>query len=383
MRDFTFTSVSVTDGHPDKLCDRISDAVVDAFLRLDPHARIEAECAISTGILFCACHTSSSQEVDVPDIARRVIERTGFDPEALDPEDIPVMASEARLPAFEPGDETSIARQNITTFGYATEQTESMLPLPIDLAHRLARQLRSNSQVEHGFQPDGQAQVTIRYENRSAVAIEAITLLAAADGSGLGTDEADAREWLLPLVIEPALADSPIALSRSTRILFNPPGILVPGGPARHSGVTGRKLGVDLYGDFCRQPTSALSGKDPGRIDRVATYAARHAAKNIVAAGLARECEVQLSYSIGSHSPVSVEVDTFHSGRLSDPEIGERLRACLSFTPAEIDQRFSMLRDSASTEDGLFEHLAAFGQVGRLDLDLPWEATDIAEVLAC
>ncbi len=382
MRDFTFTSVSVTDGHPDKLCDRISDAVVDAYLRLDPRIRIEAECVVSTGMVFCACHSSSDDEVDVPDIARRVIERTGFDPEELNPEDIPVMTSVARLPALE-GGEDAIARQNVTTFGYATDQTETMLPLPIDLAHRLTRQLRSPStSPEIRFKPDAQAQVTVRYADRTAASLEAITLLGELFEPNASVATDDASDALKTQVIEPALSRNPLPLSPQTRILINPPGVLLPGGPARHSGVTGRKLGVDLYGDFCRQPTAALSGKDPGRIDRMATYAARHAAKNIVAAGLARECEVQLSYTIGSRSPVSVEVDTFHSGRLPDKEIGERLRACLGFSPGDIERRFMLRSDAWAPEQGFFEHLAAFGQVGRLDLELPWEQTDLADQLA-
>ena len=383
MRDFAFTSVSVTDGHPDKLCDRISDAIVDAFLRLEPYARIEAECAVSTGILFCACHSSSRHEPDIPSIARGVIEKTGFDRDDLDFEDVPVMASVSELPELDPPEEGDFARQNITTFGYATDQTETMLPLPIDLAHRLTRQLRAEpTMTDIRFKPDGQAQVTVRYEDRQAVAIEAITLLVEVDGVASGAYRSDAKGSPLLQVIESALSAGPLPLSPDTRLLLNPEGVMLPGGPARHSGVTGRKLGVDLYGDFCRQPTSALSGKDTGRIDRMATYAARHAAKNIVAAGLARECEVQLSYSIGSHSPVSVEVDSFHSGRIPDAEIGERLRACLNFTPHAIDSRFGLRSTSLFAESGFFEHLAAFGQVGRLDMELPWERTEVASDLA-
>jgi S-adenosylmethionine synthetase len=386
MRDFAFTSVSVTDGHPDKLCDRISDAIVDAYLRLDPWVRIEAECAVSTGVLFCACHSSSTHEPDIPAIARGVIERTGYDREEMNPDDIPVMASVAKLPEIERDDDARVAHQNITTFGYATDQTETMLPLPIDLAHRLTRELRSgragNERLDSAFKPDGQAQVTIRYVDRQAVAIEALTLLVEVEGSDSAASQADARDTLFSQVIEPALDASPLPLRRETRLLLNPPGVLLPGGPARHSGVTGRKLGVDLYGDFCRQPTSALSGKDTGRIDRMATYAARHAAKNIVVAGLARECEVQLSYTIGSQTPVSVEVDTFQSGRIPDSEIGKRLRDRLGFTPAEIDRRFGMRSTSVIAESGFFEHLAAFGQVGRLDMALPWERTEVASDLA-
>ncbi len=382
MRNFSITSVSVTGGHPDKLCDRISDAIVDQFLRVDRDVRLEVECAISAGLLFCACHTSSDVQVDIADVARRVIAATGYEPGELDAASVPVMTSLNRLPQRSGSRSgASVSSHNVTTFGYATDATETFLPLPIFLAHRLARSLQSQMERQQaGFayelHPDAQVQVMVRYVERRAVAVEAITFLLGVqdeDASGL-----ELAEGLRESLIAPALDGLPPSISTSPRLLVNPEGAMVAGGPARHAGVTGRKLGVDTYGDFSHQPSSALSGKDPGRIDRVATYAARHAAKNVVAAGLAGECEVQLCYSAGRAEPASVEVDTFGSGRLGDAQIGARLRDCLDLRPDAIEARFALRERASSSERGFFEPLASFGHVGRNDLDLPWERSDLA-----
>lgn len=382
MRDFSFTSLSVTDGHPDKLCDRISDAIVDAYLRLDPACRIDAECAVTTGILFSACHTSSAVKVDVADVARRVVAETGHELLA-DGHQAPVVASIARLPPLPEDGPARPAGQNVMTFGYATRQTEVLMPLPIVLAHALVRRLGDFRGEAAGafLGPDGQAQVTVRYRDRMPVAIEGITLLVQLDADG-APEQAELGALLRRAVVEPACAGGIVSLDERTRVHVNPPSVILPAGPSRHAGVTGRKIGVDLYGDYCRQTSAALSGKDPSRIDRIGSYAARHAAKNVVAAGLAKECEVQLAYTIGREEPLSLEVDSFGSGALPDEEIGARVRRVLDFRPAGIEARFELRRRAAESETGFFQPLAVFGQVGREDLRVPWESLDSVDALA-
>lgn len=384
MKNFTIASGSLTGGHPDKLCDRISDAVVDGFLRVDQTARIDVECAISAGVVFCACHTSSRLQIDVAAVARRVIADTGYRVAELDPGSLPVMVTLSRLPERgvkgERGPE-GVLSHNVTTFGYATADTTTGLPLPIHLAHRLARgvdELRAGRPALE-LHPDAQVQAVLRYVDRQPVALDGITFLV---GMGPGDEAADVVAVLQDEVVPQALKDSGVAIDRRTQILVNPPGADSSGGPARHAGVTGRKLGVDTYGDFTRQPSSALSGKDPGRVDRLATYAARYAARNLVAAGLARECEVQLCYVVGRPDPVSVEVDSFTTGALSDEQLSARLRRCLDLRPAALEARFQLRRRAAGASAGYFEPLALFGHVGRADLAVPWEATDLTQALA-
>lgn len=387
MRNFSITSVSVTPGHPDKLCDRISDAVVDAFLRLDAQARLEVEAALSAGVAFCACHAASEAGIDIADVARRVIADTGYASAELDHGSMPVVVSLSRLPraAERRLGTVRVPSHNVTTFGYATSATPSGLPLPIHLAHRLVRALPCGSAAASvdgvpRLHPDAQVQVMARFEDRRAVAVDSVTfLLDRLDGAG-GPAE-DLESGLRESIMAPVLAELPFVVE-APAVLVNPQGARAGAGPRRHAGVTGRKLGVDTYGDFAHQPSSALSGKDPGRIDRIATYAARYAARNVVAAGLAGECEVALCYRVGQARPVSVEVDTFGSGSLDDAVIGERLRRTLDLSPDAIEERFRLRALASGSADGFFEPLACYGQLGRMDLVLPWERTDLAQALS-
>jgi S-adenosylmethionine synthetase len=273
-----------------------------------------------------------------------------------------------------------VVQDNATVFGYACDHTPAMLPLPIWLAHRAVRRLdavRKNNLTY--LAPDGRCQVGVLFENHRPLRIDAVTLIAsqeAADQPGLKRLRRDLREQ----VIEPAFngnpAGGPFCLDNSTRITINPEGAVIEGGPTVHAGLTGRKNGIDTYGDFSRQSGAALSGKDPSRIDRVGAYAARHAAKNVVAARLARRCEVQLSYSIGFPGPVSIRVETFGSGAINEAELQARVKRIFDFRLGAIVKRFRLRHRAPADGDGFFQRLAAYGHVGRDDLDLPWEALD-------
>jgi S-adenosylmethionine synthetase len=379
MLDYTHTSVSVTEGHPDKLCDQISDAVVERLQQLAPGAEVEVECAVATGVVFVACHAASDLRVDVAEIARGVIAGRGYSARDFDPGSVPVMVSIGTLPAAprDTGARRLAADHNVTTFGYATDQTANLMPLPIELAHRLARRLSALGRpgATPRIGPDAQAQVAVRFEARRPVAVEAVTLLADPwDGSdGRGDDFSDA---LRAAVVDAVLAEAGQQPPARDRVFVNR-SAWRGRGPAGHPGVTGRKLGVDMYGDYSRQSSSALSGKSLDRIDRIATYAARNAAKNLVAAGLARECEVQLCYTVGHSQPASVEVDTFGSGSIPDAMLRARLREWLDLQPAAVIAAFGGSAASALP----LQRLAVFGQVGRGDLDLPWERTGRAVAL--
>jgi S-adenosylmethionine synthetase len=390
MRDFTHTSVSVTEGHPDKLCDQISDAVVDATLRLDPGARVEVECALATGVAFVACRASTELRVDLADVARGVIDAAGYSPRDFGPGAVPVMTSfgrmggSARRSGSSPRRSRGASDHNVTTFGYATAATATRLPLPIELAHRLARQLSAWRCADRSLRisPDAQVQVTVQFEARRAVRVVAVTfLLGMKSAAPALLRELEVR--LAGQVVQPALEELGMADEAAPDLVLVPEEQSSAWGPARHSGVTGRKLGIDTYGDFCRQPSSALSGKSPDRIDRMATYAARYAALNLVESGLADECEVQLSYTIGRSDPASFEVDTLGTGRRPDGELRSRLRDWLDLRAAAVVDRFRTDGSSAGVNATGLAALAVFGQVGRVDLVLPWERTETAaELLA-
>jgi S-adenosylmethionine synthetase len=378
MRDFTVTSLSVTPGHPDKLCDHVSDAVVDAFRRLDPGARVEVESAVAAGILFVACYTSSPERPDLGSLAREVVREAGYRDGDFDADQVPVMVSVTDLgsdhvTARGTDPERVVATRNVTTFGYASERDPLGLPLPVALAHGLARELgalgRSGDRARRPG-PDAQVQVTVRYQDRRPVAVEAVTVLAQLAGGDDGPLATRIEEDL----VGAALARLPDVDTGAARIWINPEGVPVPGGPAHHAGLTGRKLGVDTYGDFCRQPSAALSGKGLERIDRTATYAARHLARNLVAAGLAHECEIQLCYTIGRVGPAGVDVDSFGTGVLPDRELGRLLAERVDLRPGAIRARFDV--------EGLrLAPLVVFGQLGRPDLELPWERTELVASL--
>jgi S-adenosylmethionine synthetase len=392
MRDFVFTSESVTAGHPDKLCDRISDAIVDRFVALDPFARVEAECAVATGTLFLACRFASPVRLDLPSIARETIARAGYVGGAFDAATCSILTSlaetttAARLEVDEAdlddaGLEAVVATHQVTAFGFACRQTAELVPLPIALAHRLARGLERARTELPWLMPDGKVQVAVEYRDRRPARIHALAIVAALDPDRRPTPAA-LEEALRARVVEASFADAELRPDAKTRLLINPGGPFLVGGPARHAGLTGRKTAIDTYGEYARHSGAALSGKDPGRIDRIGAYAARWAAKNVVAAGLAESCEVQLSWTIGLARPVSLVVETFGTGRIAEEAIAERLARAFDFRPAAIVRAFDLRRLPGRRPDGFFEALAAYGQVGRADLDLPWERLDRVEALA-
>jgi S-adenosylmethionine synthetase len=392
-QDFIFTSESVTEGHPDKLCDQISDAVLDRFLQEDPLARAVVECAVATGVVFVAARYLARAIVDVPHIARQVISQAGYERRDFNAKTTSIVTSLNEC-AFSsaPRDERLLGDEEIecvsathqaTVFGYACDQTAALLPLPIWLAHKLARRL-STARFQKGcdwLRPDGKTQVGIEFRARRPARVHSITLLAAHDPEAV-PEPARLRELLIEHVVAPAFVDEPVRPDAATELFVNPDGPFPVGGPSVHAGLTGRKNAIDTYGEYARMGGAALSGKDPLRIDRVGAYAARYAAKNVVAAGLASECEVQLSYAIGRARPVSVQVETFGSGRIADAEIAARIEAQFDFRPAAIVRQFNLRALPALTRGGFFRRLAAYGHVGRMDLGLPWEATDKARALA-
>jgi S-adenosylmethionine synthetase len=393
-KDFMFTCESVTEGHPDKLCDQISDAIVDRYLHQDPGARVVAECAVSNGILFVAVRHASCATVDIPETARQVIAQVGYDREDFDARNCTIMSSitEIQDPPSHEGDgrllteaqiERIPARNMSNAFGYACGHCAAGIPLPLRLAHKLARRLvtvRLEKLLPY-LAPDGKTQVGVEFHNRMPSRIHSITVVAS---QYEGTDIAPQRlqRELEEAVIREAFADEELGLDRDTEIFVNPEGPFMVGGPSRHSGLTGRKTAIDTYGEFSRHSESALSGKDPSRIDRVGVYAARHAAKNVVAARLARECEVHLTYSIGRARPASIQVETFGSGGMPDDEIAALVAEVFDFRPAGIVRQFNLRNLPALGHGSFYRRLAAYGHVGRVDLAVPWEATDKAAALA-
>lgn len=392
-KNFLFTSDSVTEGHPDKLCDQISDAIVDEFLREDPFSRVVAECAVSTGLVFIAARFASGARIDIPSVARRVIAHVGYDEGEFDAKSCSIMTTLNEMPeeAYEARDERAFTEEEIdrfpaknlvSVFGYACRQTPGMIPLPVWLSHKLARRLatvRLTGKLTY-LEPDGTTQVGVEYKHRQPDRIHSITLVAALDPRDFPDPKTLERDvWRH--VIEPVFADEEVKPDADTRIFVNPGGTFLGGGPARHSGLTGRKTASDLYGGFCRQGGAALSGKDPVRVDRIGAYAARYAAKNIVAAGLADECEIQLSYAIGQAQPFSIEVETFGTKKVPHKAIEERLNDAFDFRPAAVIRQFGLRHLPQVSKKGFYGRLAAYGHVGRLDLGLPWELVDKAAAI--
>ncbi len=391
-RSFVFTSESVTEGHPDKLCDQVSDAFVDHILRRDRFARVVAECAISTSIVFIAARFDTAVPVDFPSIAREVIGRIGYAQAQFNAKTCSVVTSLREMARHERSEfdernmsddeiERIVALNQVTVFGFACTQTPAFMPLPIWLAHKLARRLSSVrlQKVLPYLGPDGWTQVGVEYTDRVPRRIHSITLIGnvTSGDMGLGRLQSD----LMEAVIEPVFEDEPLRPDRNTRIFINPEGVFVGGGPSAHSGLTGRKNAIDTYGEYSRHSGAALSGKDPLRIDRSGAYMARYAAKNVVAAGLASECEVLLSYSIGLAKPVSIQVETFGTGKIPDDEITSRLERCFDFRPAAILCRFNLRHLPTMVKGGFYRRLATYGHVGRMDVGLPWELTDRAALL--
>jgi S-adenosylmethionine synthetase len=390
-KDFIFTSESVTEGHPDKLCDQISDAIVDHFLQQDPFSRVIAECAVSTAIIFIAARFESNAVVDFPSVARQVINMIGYDQISFNAKTCSIVTSLKELPPEQHPffDERNLSekeidaipvRNQVTVFGFACNQTPSLMPLPIWLAHKLARRLTSVriQKILPYLTPDGKTQVGIEYRNGRPNRIHTITVIASQNkpkekgGPDLRRLEEDIRE----AVIDAAFSEEEIRPDRDTRIFINPDGPFLIGGPSVHSGLTGRKNAIDTYGEYSRHSGAALSGKDPLRIDRIGAYAARYAAKNVVAAGLARECEIVLSYSIGLSKPVSIQVETFGTGAIPDEEIAKIVDRVFDFRLAGIIRQFNLRFLPSAIKGGFYRKLATYGHVGKMDIGLPWEVTD-------
>lgn len=398
MKDnFMFTSESVTEGHPDKLCDIISDALVDHFLQQDPFSKIIAECAVSTSIVFMAARFISEANVDFPNIARQVISQIGYDQQAFNGKTCSIVTSLKEMPPDDQAcfDERELTDEDIekitiknqvTVFGFACNQTSALMPLPIWLAHRLARKLTSvrlQKQLAY-LAPDGKTQVGVEYRKGKPYRIHSITVIASQTmpSSAGGPDLKKLYDDIMGSVISPVFIDEDIHPDEKTGIFINPDGPFITGGPSVHSGLTGRKNAIDTYGEYSRHSGAALSGKDPLRIDRVGAYAARYAAKNIIAAGLADECEVQLSYSIGLSRPVSIQAETFGTGKIPDEEIASIIERHFDFRLAGIIKQFNLRYQPSVIKGGFYRKLAAYGHVGRMDIGLPWELTDKAAILS-
>jgi S-adenosylmethionine synthetase len=388
-KDFMFASDSVTEGHPDKLCDQISDAIVDRFLRHDPYSRAIAECAVATDIIFISARFQSDAIVDFPKIARQVIEQVGYTESDFNAKTCSIMTSLRELPeiASRHLDERKLSdeeieqipvRDRVTIFGFACNQTPALMPLPIWLAHQLAKRLtvvRISGLLPY-LAPDGKTQVGVEYRDSKPCGIHSITVVASqnqANNRSAKQLQEDIRETVIDVVFQ----DEDLQPDERTRILIESDDPFAIGGPAVHSGLTGRKTAIDTYGEYARHSGSALSGKDPSRIDRIGAYAARYAAKNIVAAGLADECEVQLSYSIGMSRPVSIQVETFGTGKIADEQIATLLEKHFDFRLAGIIKQFNLRFLPSLVKGGFYKRLAAYGHMGRIDLGLvPWEETD-------
>lgn len=405
-RRYLFTSESVTEGHPDKICDQISDTILDTLLSQDPSSRVAAEVVVNTGLVLITGEITTKANVNYTNLARKKIAEIGYTNAdngfsanscsvivALDEQspDIAQGVNTAQETREEHSDEvfdTIGAGDQGIMFGFACNETPELMPLPICLAHRIARRLaavRKTGDLPY-LRPDGKTQVTVVYEDGRPVGIDTI-LVSTQHTATIGniSDEAAVqakiKEDLWTAVVEPVFGDIDVKPDEQTRFLVNPTGKFVIGGPQGDSGLTGRKIIVDTYGGYSRHGGGAFSGKDPTKVDRSAAYAARYVAKNIVAAGLAEKCEVQLSYAIGVARPVSVLVETFGTGKVDDQILLEVVLQHFELRPAGIIHAFN-LRNLPSERGGRFyQDVAAYGHLGRSDLDLPWERTDKAELL--
>ena len=400
---FLFTSESVTEGHPDKICDQISDTILDTLLAQDPHSRVAAEVVVNTGLVLITGEITTNANVNYVNLARKKIAEIGYTDAdngfsansctvvvALDEQSADIaqgvnVALETRSGSADEDaafDAVGAGDQGLM-FGFACDETPELMPLPIALAHRLSRQLsvvRKNSTLAY-LRPDGKTQVTVVYEDDRPVAIDTILISTQHDAAINGvTDEAEVQAIikadLWEKVVLPSFADMTVQPDDSTRFLVNPTGKFVIGGPQGDSGLTGRKIIVDTYGGYARHGGGAFSGKDPTKVDRSAAYAARYVAKNIVAAGLAKKCELQISYAIGVARPTSLHVDTFGTGTIPDADLLALVKANFDLRPAAIIKHFNLRGLPGERGGRFYQDVAAYGHMGRADLNLPWEQTD-------
>ena len=384
-----FTSESVTEGHPDKVCDQISDAVLDAIIGQDPEAHVACETVTTTGMVMVMGEITTNASVDIPKIVRGVVNDIGYNNASIGfdgntcavmtvlDEQSPDIAMGVNEAIEVRGDESGDAYDRIGAgdqglmFGFACNETPELMPLPIALAHRLAKELtalRKNKTLSY-LRPDGKTQVTVEYDGHTPVRVDTVVVSTQHDPEvTLETIRADITDNLIKAIVPSELMDE------NTKIFVNPTGRFVVGGPQGDSGLTGRKIIVDTYGGYACHGGGAFSGKDPTKVDRSASYMARYAAKNVVAAGLATQCEVQLAYAIGVANPVSVRVDTRGTGTVSDEALAKAVSHVFDFRPAAII-------DTLELRNPIYRNLAAYGHIGREDLGVAWERTDRVDAL--
>lgn len=382
-----FTSESVTEGHPDKVCDCISDAVLDAIFEQDANARVACECAATTNLVLVMGEVTTTAHVDVKKIVRGVVREIGYDKSEydFDADSLNIItALNKQSPDIAMGVDHALEQKSgeqealFSTgagdqgmmFGYACDETKEYMPLPISLAHALTRKLasaRKSGEIAY-LRPDGKSQVTVEYDGNTPVHIDTVVVSAQHDEADMEQLRREITERVILPVLPAELVDA------RTRILVNPTGRFVIGGPTGDSGLTGRKIIVDTYGGYARHGGGAFSGKDPTKVDRSGAYIARYAAKNVVAAGLAKQCEIQLAYAIGVAKPVSVRVDTFGTGVVVDEAIERAVKAVFDFRPDAIIETLGLRRP-------IYRQTAAYGHFGRPDLDLPWERLDRVDAL--
>jgi S-adenosylmethionine synthetase len=385
-----FTSESVTEGHPDKICDQISDSVLDAIFSQDPMARVACETSVTTGLVLVMGEITTNCYVDIPDVVRRTIREIGYDRAkyGFDADTCAVLTSidgqspdiamgvdkaleaktgemtDAQIEAIGAGDQGMM-------FGFACDETPELMPMPISLAHKLAKRLtdiRKNGTLDY-LRPDGKSQVTVEYDGDKPVRVDAVVISTQhSPDVDHGTIEKDIMEHVIKYTIPANLLDN------KTKYYINPTGRFVVGGPQGDSGLTGRKIIVDTYGGYARHGGGAFSGKDPTKVDRSAAYAARYVAKNLVAAGLASKCEVQLAYAIGVAKPVSILIDTYGTSKISEEKLVQLVQKHFDLRPAGIIEALDLRKP-------IYKKTAAYGHFGRTDIDLSWERTDKAEIL--
>ena len=389
MAKFLFTSESVTEGHPDKICDKISDAVLDAMLAQDPMSRVACETTVTTGQVLVMGEITSKAHVNIPEIVRNTILEIGYDDSAkgfdgntcavlvaLDKQSSDIALGVDNSMEIKEGNDDFYnlngAGDQGMMFGFACDETPELMPMPISMANKLAVQLtkvRKDGTLPY-LRADGKTQVTVEYDDdRNPVRIDTIVV---SSQHSADVELAQIREDIKKFVIEPIVPAN--LIDENTKIFVNPTGRFVIGGPMGDSGLTGRKIIVDTYGGYSRHGGGAFSGKDPTKVDRSAAYAARYVAKNVVAAGLAKKCEIQLAYAIGVAKPVSVMVDTFGTGILKDSELGDIINEVFDLRPAAII-------DTLKLRNPIYKQLAAYGHVGRTDCDVMWEKTDKVQIL--